>query len=242
MFAARQGFFSSTESGPSALTLVANVTRVGSTSSGDFQFRFAGNVSDTIDVNWGDGNVDTVIGGSITLHTYANTTTLKTIKIVGNTTGLRFDDANKIMDVTNWGMSTINSSANMFANAKGLTTFSAQDTPILSGGTDFMFRGCANLVDSNIANWDVSNVTTMRSMFREATSFNANISSWSVANLSNVNNMFQNASSFTQNLSSWTTNVVVQPSSFSANANATFANNANLRKPFLQGGTVRINT
>jgi len=54
--------------------------------------------------------------------------------------------------------------------------------------------------------------------------------------------MFNNALVFNQNLSSWTTNVVSQPANFSLGANAVFANNTNLRKPYLQGGIVRINT
>jgi hypothetical protein len=43
-------------------------------------------------------------------------------------------------------------------------------------------------------------------------------------------------------LSALITALTVQPSSFSTGANATFANNANNLKPFLLGGTTRINT
>jgi hypothetical protein len=56
--------------------------------------------------------------------------------------------------------------------------------------------------------------------------------------------MFGNAISFDQNLSSWTTNVpnLSLAANFSLGANANFANNDNLKKPFLQGGTIRITT
>jgi hypothetical protein len=57
-----------------------------------------------------------------------------------------------------------------------------------------------------------------------------------------VSVMFVNAASFTQNLSSWTTNVASQPANFSTGANAMFSTNSTLRKPFLRGGTIRINT
>jgi hypothetical protein len=57
-----------------------------------------------------------------------------------------------------------------------------------------------------------------------------------------MNQMFRNASAFNQNLSPWITGLNSQPSQFSLSANTTFANNANNLKPFLQGGTIRINT
>jgi surface protein len=105
------------------------------------------------------------------------------------------------------------------------------------------FNG-ANSFNQDIGNWNVGKVTDMRSMFQNASSFNQNISTWNVGNVGNVVSMFQNAASFNQNLSSWTTNVAntAQPANFSTGANATFANNANLRKPFLRGGTIRITT
>jgi hypothetical protein len=83
-------------------------------------------------------------------------------------------------------------------------------------------------------------------MFVNATAFNnggsATIATWNVANIVIVTSMFNNAQSFTQNLSSWITGVTNQPVSFSANANPTFADNLNARKPFLSGGGLRIIT
>jgi surface protein len=84
----------------------------------------------------------------------------------------------------------------------------------------------------------------MISTFSGARAFNQDISSWNVGNVTAINTMFQNATNFNQNLSSWRTNVAntAQPVNFSTGANANFANNANLRKPFLRGGTIRITT
>jgi hypothetical protein len=53
---------------------------------------------------------------------------------------------------------------------------------------------------------------------------------------------FQNAKKFNQDLSKWVFNMTLQPSAFSLGANSTFANNANLKKPFLKGGVTRVNT
>jgi len=82
----------------------------------------------------------------------------------------------------------------------------------------------------------------MNDMFNGATNFNQDISIWDVGNVVNMDQMFQNAASFNQNLSSWTTNVASQPANFSLGANATFADNASNLKPYLSGGTVRIDT
>ena len=37
--------------------------------------------------------------------------------------------------------------------------------------------------NSDISNWDVSNVTTMVEMFKNATSFNQDLSNWDVSNV-----------------------------------------------------------
>ena len=52
--------------------------------------------------------------------------------------------------------------------------------------------------------WDVSNVTSMRLMFRDAKAFNQALNNWNVGNVTNMANMFHNAKAFTdQDLSSW---------------------------------------
>ena len=100
----------------------------------------------------------------------------------------------------------------------------------------------ASTFNQNIGTWNVSNVTDMEAMFQGATSFNQNISSWNVGNVTNMPYMFQGATSFNQNLSSWITGLTSQPTAFTSGANAIFANNSNLLKPFLSNGTTRITT
>jgi surface protein len=48
-----------------------------------------------------------------------------------------------------------------------------------------------------IGNWDVSNVTSMQSMFRSAISFNQDLSSWSVDGVTYCYNFSNGATSWT---------------------------------------------
>ena len=54
-----------------------------------------------------------------------------------------------------------------------------------------------------IGNWDVSSVTSMLAMFNHAYSFNHTIGNWKTQNVTNMNGMFVNAFSFNQDISSW---------------------------------------
>ena len=55
----------------------------------------------------------------------------------------------------------------------------------------------ASIFNQSIENWDVSNVTNISGMFRDATAFNQNLSSWSAGN---VTNCFR----FSYNTPQWT--------------------------------------
>ena len=54
-----------------------------------------------------------------------------------------------------------------------------------------------------IGDWDVSKVTDMYLMFRNATSFNQDIGNWDVSNVTDMKWMFRNATSFNQDISNW---------------------------------------
>ena len=56
--------------------------------------------------------------------------------------------------------------------------------------------------NSNIASWDVSNVTDMYSMFRES-AFNQDINSWDVSSVTDMSYMFYYATSLNQDISNW---------------------------------------
>ena len=54
-----------------------------------------------------------------------------------------------------------------------------------------------------IGNWDVSNVRSMRSMFRNAHFFNQPVGDWNVSNVSNMESMFNQAYNFNQPIGNW---------------------------------------
>lgn len=61
----------------------------------------------------------------------------------------------------------------------------------------------ASNLNSDIGNWNTSNVTNMAEMFRAASSFNQDIGSWETGNVTFMNNMFFQATNFDQNLGNW---------------------------------------
>jgi surface protein len=84
---------------------------------------------------------------------------------------------------------------------------SAEDTPDLSGVTSMvrMFKNASSLTasGSSIGQWDVSNVTDMEEMFMRANSFNQDIGQWDVSNVMDMKDMFAYAESFNQDIGSW---------------------------------------
>ena len=58
---------------------------------------------------------------------------------------------------------------------------------------------------SGIETWDVSHVTSMGGMFKNAVNFNHNINNWDVSNVTVMSAMFCGAKSFNQPLDKWNT-------------------------------------
>ncbi len=156
-------------------------------------------------VNWGDTNSNTGVTGSIT-HTYSSPGTY-TITISGAFPRIYFNnggDKSKILSVESWGSQVWTSMANAFYGANNLV-INAGDAPNLSTVTDMsgMFRD-ATSVNPDTSSWDFTNVTTVSSMFEGATSFNnSGIAFWFAPVVTNMSNMFKGATSFNQYLGSW---------------------------------------
>ena len=68
-----------------------------------------------------------------------------------------------------------------------------------------LFKDKKNTADFNgsLSNWNVSNVTSMNSMFEHAINFNQDISFWDVSNVTDLTGMFEGASVFNQPLNNW---------------------------------------
>ena len=51
--------------------------------------------------------------------------------------------------------------------------------------------------------WDVSPVTDMSAVFKDAASFNADISDWDVSEATDMSQMFEGAKTFNQDIGKW---------------------------------------
>ena len=159
----------------------------------------------TYTVNWGDGSPLTSENGSAT-HTYMTAGSYN-VSISGNLTRINLgsDSANaqKLTHIIQWGNMSWTSMASAFHGATNMA-YSATDAPDLSGVTDMssMFRDAASF-NGNISSWDVSGVTVMQETFRGATSFNQNISGWDTSRVTSMESMFRDAASFNGNISNW---------------------------------------
>eukprot|EP00964_Phaeocystis_antarctica_P121964 scaffold85653_cov54-Phaeocystis_antarctica.AAC.1 len=66
-----------------------------------------------------------------------------------------------------------------------------------------LFRFKSGFDEGGINAWDVSKVTTMREMFRGATSFNQPLGSWQVGQVTSLYRVFYDAPAMNQDISGW---------------------------------------
>ena len=159
-------------------------------------------------VEWGDGSFDENVSGEIT-HTYASPGEY-TVSITGTfpqpffkaTFDATQTDSQKLLSVEQWGNRTWRSMSQAFFDCRNLT-INDTESPDLSQVTSMsnMFKNADNL-SGNISNWDVSSVTTMNRMFEGADNFNLDVSSWNVSNVTNMDNMFR-GTKFNHDISNW---------------------------------------
>ena len=145
-------------------------------------------------IDWnGDANFEQVnITGDVT-HDYGVSGTYS-VRIRGDFPRIYFDfsgDVFKIINIANWGDNPWTSMESAFAGAENMTV-TANFAPNLSNLTSLqsMFSG-ALLANPNTTNWDVSNVTHMDFMFQEALSANPNVQNWAINNIQSMDGMFE---------------------------------------------------
>ena len=170
-------------------------------------------VSKDYEINWGDG-VTTTTGNQ---HFYTSTG-VYTVKMFGVIDDFAFNnvgDKSKILTVKNWGGLIIIDSC--FYGCSNLDV-TAVDIPVVSNSLNSVFRACSKLVfNDSINNWDVSNVTTLGTMFFLTPLFDQPLNNWDVKNVTSLSSTFRN-SKFNHPINNWnTSNVEIFNSTFRNN-------------------------
>lgn len=159
-------------------------------------------ITDSVRIDWGDGQIDTVTNSLSCTHTYADANP-KTVSVTGRMNWLRpsFNLRMNLVEVVSFGDLGLTSLQGAFANSSYLTSVPV-DFP--SGITDLSgtFKN-ARRFNQDISSWNVSNVTNMQETFAYAEAFNQDIGSWDVANVTRMDYMFYEAMAFNQDISAW---------------------------------------
>jgi|GEM_PF-4051343 len=161
-------------------------------------------------VDWGDGTTDATVYSGDATHAYA-APGVYTVAISGTFPRIFFDNdtvinpgnKEKIISVEQWGDGVWTSMDNAFFGASNLVV-NAVDSPDLSAVTSMngMFRE-ALVMNQSINHWDVSNVQSFFGMFEDAVAFNQPLDNWDMSSSTNLGVMFKRATSFNQDLCSW---------------------------------------
>ena len=107
-------------------------------------------------------------------------------------------------NLSQWDVSQMYDMSHMFSGASsfqgiGLEFWDTSATESLTG----MFQ-YSNISNTNLSDWNVSNVYEMDSMFQDAALFEGiGLDHWNISNVNNTAYMFDSATSFNANLSEW---------------------------------------
>ena len=156
-------------------------------------------------VDWGDNSTGTA--SSHATHVYDDPGTY-TVSLSGNLTSFRMGSvtavvAQKLSSIDQWGDIRWSTMQNAFRGASNMM-YNATDAPDLSEVTTMqnMFRDASSF-DGDLSSWDVSGIRNMDGTFRGASSFDGNVSSWDTSGANDTRKMFQDAGAFNQPLDSW---------------------------------------
>jgi surface protein len=191
--------------GSNVFVMLVKTDNTGISSSSEFTIPTVGSgYNYSVDCD-NDGNFD-VTGrtGSYTCSYGSNGT--YSVVIAGTFPRIYFNDGGdklKLLEVQQWGSNPWASMENSFLGAANFQ-ITASDSPNLSNvtSTRAMFANATSF-NQDISDWDVSHVTNMNQMFLQATSFNQPLNSWDVSSVTTMGYVFQQATSFNQPLNSW---------------------------------------
>ena len=127
-------------------------------------------------------------------------------------------------DPTNWGMGTTDGTTpavTSFESAFYACINLIGTPPLIPStvtSTAYMFNDAISF-NQDISNWDVTNVTKMDGMFKNATTFNQPLNTsiidngyeytgWNTSSVTDMSSMFDGASSFNQDIGKWNTSAV----------------------------------
>ena len=177
--------------------------------------------SGTYTIDWGDGTVEEDVSGSRS-HQYDFAGTY-TVRISDGITRIRLNGhagAPRLASIDQWGTARWTSMQAAFRGATNMG-YNASDAPDLSSVTSMsdMFRD-ARSFNGDLSSWDVSSVTDMSRMFLGASRFNRPLTSWDVSSVTNMSRMFSDASSFNGDLSGWDVSSVTRMNGMFSGARA----------------------
>ena len=82
--------------------------------------------------------------------------------------------------------------------------FNCINTSEITDMSELFYNGIFSNIKFNVSKWDVSNVKSMRNMFKGCEFFNCDLSKWDVSNVEDMSNMFYGCAYFTgKGLDKW---------------------------------------
>lgn len=197
------------------------------------------NYSYDYNINWDDGLYETNLIDDAS-HAYGYSGSYVT-KISGTFPRINFLQGgytqvmrDKLLEIVKWGNIEWEAFNAAFAACTNLTV-TATDTPNLSNVTSLasMFNGCSSITTiPNINNWDMAFITNINGMFI-STPFNSNIGDWNTSNIESIESTFA-YSSFnnggSDSIKYWDTSKV-------SSMAVAFSNNSSFNQPLTNWNT-----
>ena len=195
---------------------------------GTLVYSFNYNIDTTPNSSFISSNIPLITGTALTIVNIVpiisgatpNWTITVTVNISyidnGTTFGLSFVNCSSFYNssfVTNLSITNLTNipltrtGGNQFADLTNIsTTFFASNAVVPTILPNTNLNKCFYLCtyfNSDISNWDTSNVTSMNNMFNNFKAFNKNIGDWNITNVTSISGMFFGCSIFNQNINNW---------------------------------------